>query len=285
MAPAARPARLRRTDARPLQPAVPCRGLVRLLAMAWDNMGRHGRQRDLPCFTRRFSGLPPILCVVSADSAARRREAAVLTKYSRFVRSATREINGHAARRDGSAGLCASARSGRERPMRQTACKPGSVRPCGRDGHSSATRLAARLVRPTRAAGRECPCVTCPGFPGPAAGRPYSVLLPVGFALPLPLPGARCALAAPFHPCPRGILPGAGGIISVALSLGSPPPAVGRHRIPVEPGLSSDACASAAVRPSGDCRDARARAVGQARVQAWHRSGPSQALPPRSDTR
>jgi hypothetical protein len=30
-----------------------------------------------------------------------------------------------------------------------------------------------------------------------------------------------------------------GGLFSVALSLGSPPPAVSRHRIPVEPGLSS----------------------------------------------
>jgi|GEM_PF-5338877 len=35
------------------------------------------------------------------------------------------------------------------------------------------------------------------------AGRPYSVLLPVGFTLPPLLPRARCALAAPFHPCPR----------------------------------------------------------------------------------
>ena len=33
--------------------------------------------------------------------------------------------------------------------------------------------------------------------------RPYSVLLPVGFAVPPPLPGARCALAAPFH---RGVV-------------------------------------------------------------------------------
>ena len=32
--------------------------------------------------------------------------------------------------------------------------------------------------------------------------RPYSVLLPVGFAVPRPLPGTRCALTAPFHPCP-----------------------------------------------------------------------------------
>src|SRR5262249_54348056 len=33
--------------------------------------------------------------------------------------------------------------------------------------------------------------------------RPYTVLLPVGFAVPLALPQARCALAAPFHPCRR----------------------------------------------------------------------------------
>src|SRR5262249_46231579 len=30
--------------------------------------------------------------------------------------------------------------------------------------------------------------------------RPYSVLLPAGFALPRLLPAARCALTAPFHP-------------------------------------------------------------------------------------
>ncbi len=37
----------------------------------------------------------------------------------------------------------------------------------------------------------------------PVAGRPYSVLLPVGFTLPPLLPAARCALTAPFHPSPR----------------------------------------------------------------------------------
>jgi hypothetical protein len=40
-----------------------------------------------------------------------------------------------------------------------------------------------------------------------------------------------------------------GGLFSVALSLGSPPPAVSRHRIPVEPGLSS--IAFQRRRPSG----------------------------------
>jgi len=39
-----------------------------------------------------------------------------------------------------------------------------------------------------------------------APRRPYSVLLPVGFAVPLALPQARCALTAPFHPY-RGHLP------------------------------------------------------------------------------
>ena len=34
-----------------------------------------------------------------------------------------------------------------------------------------------------------------------AACRSYLVLLPVGFSLPPPLPAARCALTAPFHPC------------------------------------------------------------------------------------
>ena len=75
-----------------------------------------------------------------------------------------------------------------------------------------------------------------------AAGHPYSVLLPVGFTLPPLLPGARCALTAPFHPCRLALvlaLRRIGGLFSVALSLGSPPPAVSRHRVPVEPGLSS----------------------------------------------
>ncbi len=68
------------------------------------------------------------------------------------------------------------------------------------------------------------------------SGRSYSVLLPVGFTVPPPLPGSRCALTAPFHPYRRRTV---GGLLSVALSLGSPPPVVNRHRVSVEPGLSS----------------------------------------------
>src|SRR5262245_5061663 len=78
--------------------------------------------------------------------------------------------------------------------------------------------------------------------------RPYSVLLPVWFTKPLPLPGTRWALTPPFHPYPRA----AGGLLSVALSLGSPPPDVIRHRVSREPGLSSHAAFRLShVRPPG----------------------------------
>src|SRR5262249_11550207 len=92
-------------------------------------------------------------------------------------------------------------RSCAERPVsRQPACKPGSVRRkakthFARDGHSSSAPVARRLEQPTGAADPDID----PGDRSPC--RPYSVLLPVGFAVPPPLPEARCALAAPFHPC------------------------------------------------------------------------------------
>ena len=35
--------------------------------------------------------------------------------------------------------------------------------------------------------------------------RPYSILLPVGLAMPPTLPPARCALTAPFHPYPAPV--------------------------------------------------------------------------------
>ncbi len=81
----------------------------------------------------------------------------------------------------------------------QTACKPGSVPASAGDGHSSGTPVTGRLARPTRASARKPACRTSIAW-GPAC-RPYLVLLPVGFTLPPPLPGARCALTAPFHPC------------------------------------------------------------------------------------
>lgn len=66
--------------------------------------------------------------------------------------------------------------------------------------------------------------------------RSYSVLLPVGFAVPPLLPAERCALTAPFHPYLQPvpwfpmIRNQEGGLFSVALSLRSPSPVVNRHR-------------------------------------------------------
>lgn len=105
----------------------------------------------------------------------------------------------------------------------QMVYKPGSV-PKG-DGHSSRTFVTKSLMQPTRIA-----------KVGPIKRDSYLVLLQVGFTMPFLLPKMRCALTAPFHPY---LDLHQGGLFSVALSLGSPPPGVTRHLVPMEPGLSS----------------------------------------------
>ncbi len=149
-------------------------------------------------------------------------------------------IESHRARR-GNSREC-------EEERRQRTCKPGSVpkpKDLG-DDHSSGAPVAGRLgaTDPDDGA-KTSPGHVIPWFPMTEdwPGRPYLVLLPVGFTMPPLLPGARCALTAPFHPCPSACRAEAwkraGGLLSVALSLGSPPPDVIRHRVSVEPGLSS----------------------------------------------
>jgi len=68
---------------------------------------------------------------------------------------------------------------------------------------------------------------------------PYSVLLPMGFTLPWPLLAHAVGSYPTISP-----LPHCGGIFSAALSLGLasktfPQPGVTRHRVSMEPGLSS----------------------------------------------
>jgi hypothetical protein len=104
-----------------------------------------------------------------------------------------------------------------------------------RDDHSSGTRLTARLTRPTRTAGRECPrnCQLRQMQP------PLFGLAPGGVYPAASVTGGAGRSYRPVSPLPAECFHRAGGLFSVALSLGSPPPAVNRHRIPVEPGLSS----------------------------------------------
>jgi hypothetical protein len=73
-----------------------------------------------------------------------------------------------------------------------------------RDGHSSWTPVARRLQQPTRTADPDIDLKSLNARAQKTSCRPYSVLLPVGFAVPPALPPARCALTAPFHPC-RGL--------------------------------------------------------------------------------
>ncbi len=97
---------------------------------------------------------------------------------------------------------------------------------------NGAAVIVIHLGRPSPDASSNLPGSNC----GPQPMLPYLVLLQPGFTLPPPLPAARCALTAPFHPYPyrapliirirqlcadrtiRGALQG--GIFSVALSVG-----------------------------------------------------------------
>ena len=85
-------------------------------------------------------------------------------------------------------------------------------------------------------------------LPGGSASRVNAscqTLLPMGFARPMRLRTAGALLTRHFTvACPK-----AGCVISVALSVGSPRPAVSRHRCSMKPGLSSRSRRSSLQRP------------------------------------
>ena len=172
------------------------------------------------------------------------------------------------------------------RPARcQTVCKPGSVPDQWRTtGTGMAIHLGRSLPnasrdRPERRRGRparrrrQCrqtpaaPTWSCSrwGLPCRRRCRQRGALLPHHFTLTARRPRAdrvwRC--------------------VSVALSLGSPPPGVTRHRASVEPGLSSPCdMQRAAIRPSGmgSCGKSHPRLKG-ADEKRHHGSGASGKLP------
>ncbi len=87
-------------------------------------------------------------------------------------------------------------------------------------GHSSGMPVARHLMRPTRGSSR--------------GGPPLSPAWPCsGWGLPCPggYPHGRWALTPPFHPYrqPHARAPAAGGLFSVALSVGFRRPGVTRH--------------------------------------------------------
>jgi hypothetical protein len=114
--------------------------------------------------------------------------------------------------------------------------------PLGRPSPSASSNQPERQGQRTGPAASEAPRVApirfCSrrGLPCRRRCRPRGALLPHPFTLAFSLNGLWA--------------PRSGGLLSVALSLGSPPPDVIRRRIRMEPGLSS-AFQAAAVRPTG----------------------------------
>ena len=99
----------------------------------------------------------------------------------------------------------------------ESANKPGSVLCCQSDNHSSRTYVAIRLKQPTRpqrGPRQRGPIWSCSGWSLPCHEL---------------LPAARCALTAPFHPYLIPLAWAIGGLLSVALVVGSRPPGVTWH--------------------------------------------------------
>ena len=93
---------------------------------------------------------------------------------------------------------------------------------------------------------------TRPASPCGQACHPYLVLLPVGFALPPPLPEARCALTAPFHPCRPARRLRVGGMFLWHFPWGRPRRALPGTVFPWSPDFPRPALRrKAAIRPSG----------------------------------
>ena len=96
---------------------------------------------------------------------------------------------------------------------KEPADKPGSVV----GNHSSGPAVTGGLKQPTRK------------HRGPRHCFPIWSCSRWGLPCRRVLPPARCALTAPFHPYPYPAVAGAGGIFSVALSVGSRPPGITWH--------------------------------------------------------
>ncbi|QXX76362.1 hypothetical protein MHY1_03202 [Methylovirgula sp. HY1] len=110
-----------------------------------------------------------------------------------------------------------------------------------RDGHSSGTAVTGRLEQPTRAAIRRRTCDLPEGKPR----APLFGLAPGGACRAAPVTSRAVRSYRTFSPLPAVTRQAV--YFSVALSLGLPPPDVIRHRVSMEPGLSS----ALQRRPSG----------------------------------
>jgi len=104
--------------------------------------------------------------------------------------------------------------------------------------------MAIRLGRPSPGASRDTPGRRRENPPAgdfrrnPGAPSLFG-LAPGGVYHAAPVARGAVRSYRTLSPLPAEAEARAGGLLSVALSLGSPPPGVTRHRVSVEPGLSS----------------------------------------------
>jgi hypothetical protein len=116
----------------------------------------------------------------------------------------------------------------------QTACKPGSV--IHPEGCGTVIPLDRPLLDGSRnQPGRLGPVKSCRNRGSGAS--PLFGLAPGGACHAVPIAGSAVGSYPTLSPLP--MLESAGGLLSVALSLGSPPAGVTRRHLTVEPGLSS----------------------------------------------
>jgi len=163
-----------------------------------------------------------------------------------------------------------------EREEGEPACKPGSVE----GNHSSGTRVTAGLERPTRKRAR----IDAAPFTGLL---PYLALLQVGFTVPSRVAtdavrSYRTVSPLPAHTREDGSL---GGLLSVALSVGSRPPGVTWHLIRRSPDFPPHFLRNAAIaRPAPRTEYSRRRRARRQKPRllldpSWAspRSGPASA--------
>src|SRR5690606_14896506 len=99
------------------------------------------------------------------------------------------------------------------------------------------------LARPTRTTGPET------GLPAAAGASSLLGRAPGGVYHAVPVTGDAVRSYRTLSSCPAGLAAPAGGLLPGALSHGSPPAGISRHRVSAEPGLSSPG--SPRERPSG----------------------------------
>ena len=149
----------------------------------------------------------------------------------------------------------------------QTAYKPGSVPPDpGRTLEPDAATIP--LDRPLRDGSRDQPGRLRPTTALPACAGAESLfgLAPGGACRAVDVAADAVRSYRTLSPLP---LMKRGGLLSVALSLGSPPAGVTRRHVVVEPGLSSTAEAAAAAQPSDPRRSVGAPPAAVKGVSRW----------------